>query len=372
MAIRAEGTGMFRHRQRGSGFTLVELLVVIAIIGILVALLLPAIQAARESARRAQCTSNIKNIALALQNYHDVNKEFPPAISTRYNSADSILTDTRLYWNWAIRILPFIEEQALFDSFKIDALTKMTDPENQVPRSTEIPVMLCPSDEGRGNRFQGQGANPSQDWARGNYGYNAFQFWPNPFVWKTFFEDPLVQPLYRVNMGVGGFDNGVLKQTLNLSKIADGSTHTILLAELRVGMSPRDRRGVWAMGMCGSNFHCRHGGYSPNSCNGGDDDLFGDADVETDVGRSRLLAECMLPDVGVNQSGQSVVRSRHPGGANVAMADSSVHFINDFIDQGNFQIGGMIEKAQWDDTNLFRTWQRLNSSGDSYPVDSGL
>lgn len=359
---------MYHHRNRCAGFTLVELLVVIAIIGILVALLLPAIQAARESARRAQCASNLRNVALALQNYHDTKKAFPPAVTLRYDTADDVTRDLRLYWNWAIRILPFMEEQVLYDSFQIDVLTKLTDALNWVPRGTEIPVMLCPSDEGRGNLFQGSSGN----WARGNYGYNAIQFWPDQFFWKNFFTDPAYIPLHKVNLGMGGFDNGVLKQILNLSKIIDGSTHTIMLAELRVGLSERDRRGVWAMGMCGSNFHCRHAGYSPNSCVGGDDDVFGDADILADVGDSRLRAECMMPDVGVNRSGQSVVRSRHPGGAHVAMADSSVHFITDFIDQGSMKIGAAIEKAQWDDTSLFRTWQRLNSSGDSYALEFGL
>src|SRR5262245_41405937 len=98
------------------GFTLVELLVVIAIIGILVALLLPAIQAAREAARRAQCTSNLKNVALALQNYHDARKEFPPAARWRTEADgadDNVLIDNRLFGNWAIDILPYIEEQNL-------------------------------------------------------------------------------------------------------------------------------------------------------------------------------------------------------------------------------------------------------------------
>ncbi len=95
---------------------MVELLVVIAIIGILVALLLPAIQA-REAARRSQCSANIKNVALALQNYHDVRKEFPPAITLR-DINDPILNDTRLYRpSWAHLILPYIEEQTLYDTF---------------------------------------------------------------------------------------------------------------------------------------------------------------------------------------------------------------------------------------------------------------
>jgi len=357
--------------RRRAGFTLVELLVVIAIIGILVALLLPAIQAARESARRVQCTNNVKNLSLALHTYHDNFKNFPAAITLRPNQPDNILLNSRLYRNWAISILPFIEEQALHDSFKIDLLTKLTDPVNKIPRGTELQVMLCPSDEGQGVRFQGN-ATDGGNWARGNYGYNAFQFWPNPFVWRTFFTDPLVQPLYKYNMGMGGFDDAVYGQILNFTKIQDGATHTIALAEMRVGLSERDRRGVWAMGMCGSNFHCRHAGYGPNSCYGGDDDVFGDADIQTDVGRSRLQQECMLPDVGVNESGQSVVRSRHPGGANVAMADASVHFITDFIDQGSITIGGMIERAAAENPNLFRTWQRLNVSGDGYAIEGGF
>ena len=170
--------------------------------------------------------------------------------------------------------------------------------------------MLCPSDIGRGNRFQGSGGN----WARGNYGYNAFQFWPNSGLWKTFFTDPLLQPLYNYNIGMGGFDNGVDRQVLNFSKITDGSTHTIMLAEMRVGLSPRDRRGVWAMGMCGSNMHCRHAGYAINDCGGYNDDIYKSADILADVGLRPLLTECMGLDTNVDASGQSTVRSRHPGG----------------------------------------------------------
>jgi prepilin-type N-terminal cleavage/methylation domain-containing protein/prepilin-type processing-associated H-X9-DG protein len=355
------------RRRTVGAFTLVELLVVIAIIGILVALLLPAIQSAREAARRSQCTTNIKNVGLALMNYHDVYKEFPPAVTLRNATPDTILNDTRLYRaSWAIMILPFMEEQTLHDAFTIGGTTKLSDAVNSVARGTEIPVMLCPSDEGRGNRFEGSGGN----WARGNYGYNAFEFWPNQFLWPTFFTDPALRPLYKVNMGMGGFDDGVNKQSLSLKKIIDGSTHTIMLAEMRVGLSPRDRRGVWAMGMCGSNFHCRHAATGINSCSGYDDDLFGDADVQADVGDQRLLQECMRPDVGVNNSGQSTVRSRHPGGAHVAMADGSVRFISDFVDTGNMPIGANITDAQWKDVSIFRTWQRLLVSGDSYSIES--
>src|SRR5689334_15848006 len=90
-------------------FTLVELLVVIAIIGILVALLLPAIQAAREAARRAQCQNHMKNIGLAAQNYHSAKKTFPPGfVSTGPGSGVEA-------WAWSTFLLPYLEEQAIFD-----------------------------------------------------------------------------------------------------------------------------------------------------------------------------------------------------------------------------------------------------------------
>src|SRR4051812_43476060 len=90
------------------GFTLVELLVVIAIIGILVALLLPAIQAAREAARRAKCQSNMKNIALALQNYHSANKRFPTGFVASGPGAIEA-------WAWSTFTLPYLEEQSIYD-----------------------------------------------------------------------------------------------------------------------------------------------------------------------------------------------------------------------------------------------------------------
>jgi prepilin-type N-terminal cleavage/methylation domain-containing protein/prepilin-type processing-associated H-X9-DG protein len=353
-----------------AGFTLVELLVVIAIIGILVALLLPAVQAARESARRAQCTSNLKNIALALHNYHDSKKEFPAAIRYPANTNYDPLTDTRLFWNWAIDILPYIEESTLASSLKIDAATRLyatsgTDI-NIEERGAEIPVMLCPSDIGRGNLFQGSGGN----WGRGNYGYNSFEFWPNSGVWKTFFTDPLVRELYNFNIGMGGFDDGDNRQVLNFNKMTDGSTKTIMLAEMRVGVGPRDRRGVWALGMCGSNMHCRHAGYPINDCAGYNDDIYKPDEILADGGSlSALLSDCMGIDTNVNASGQSTVRSRHTGGANVAMADASVRFLGDFIDQGAIGlISSKIEKAQTD-PSIFRLWQRLNMSRDGYSVD---
>jgi prepilin-type N-terminal cleavage/methylation domain-containing protein len=110
----------YRRPARTAGFTLVELLVVIAIIGILVALLLPAIQAAREAARRASCQNNMKNIAIALQNYHSDNKHFPTGfVSTGPTSSVEA-------WAWSTFTLPYLEEQAIYD--RLNPSTKFLEP----------------------------------------------------------------------------------------------------------------------------------------------------------------------------------------------------------------------------------------------------
>lgn len=123
------------------GFTLVELLVVIAIIGVLVALLLPAVQAAREAARRIQCQNNLKQIGLGLLGYHDVHEEFPlGCVEWRAFS----LPDNRQL-AWSAYILPHIEQETLFD--QLDLSKPFDDPTNAFAAAQVVPVYLCPSAE---------------------------------------------------------------------------------------------------------------------------------------------------------------------------------------------------------------------------------
>ncbi|MGC1273292.1 MAG: DUF1559 domain-containing protein, partial [Planctomycetaceae bacterium] len=142
--------------ERRRGFTLIELLVVIAIIAVLIALLLPAVQAAREAARRSQCQNNLKQIGLALHNYHDIHKTFPPAC-VHMGSSNLTTWDYNLnHTGWSM-LLPQLEQGPLFEKWNRNISSGNCDwngkgmlgnpTDNALIYSTILPVLLCPSDE---------------------------------------------------------------------------------------------------------------------------------------------------------------------------------------------------------------------------------
>lgn len=145
------------------GFTLIELLVVIAIIAVLVSLLLPAVQQAREAARRSQCKNNLKQIGLALHNYHDTHSAFPAGYyswGTSNGSApawaniDPDTWDAAPGWGWGTMLLPFLDQSSLYN--RLDVNRACFDPSNAISVATKLPVFLCPTSSGEEEPFLAQ------------------------------------------------------------------------------------------------------------------------------------------------------------------------------------------------------------------------
>lgn len=157
------------NRVRRKAFTLIELLVVIAIIAILIALLLPAVQQAREAARRTQCKNNLKQLGLALHNYHDVNLAFPPGWVDQGPDGNSV-------WNWTAMILPYLEQSALYDQLNVGnspPVDVLADTDLVTLMQQPLTAFRCPSDTGPGINTNGNRLNSGQSLALTNYVGNA-------------------------------------------------------------------------------------------------------------------------------------------------------------------------------------------------------
>ncbi|MCR9119348.1 MAG: DUF1559 domain-containing protein, partial [bacterium] len=196
---------------KSAGFTLVELLVVIAIIGVLIALLLPAVQAAREAARRSQCQNNLKQIGLALHNHHDVNGKFPPLIKTNTADAeyDASITNNGASvesWGWSAYLLPYIEQSNLYEACGIANNASLQSRKDSAA-DVVVDAFRCPSDTGPDI---GGSAQRFLDTANSNYGA-VMHSASSPGVG-----------------GNGGFNKDVW---LAFRDITDGTSNTIAVGE---------------------------------------------------------------------------------------------------------------------------------------------
>jgi prepilin-type N-terminal cleavage/methylation domain-containing protein/prepilin-type processing-associated H-X9-DG protein len=370
-----------RVSDSNGGFTLVELLVVIAIIGVLVALLLPAVQAAREAARRSQCINNVKQLALACITYHDAKKTFPPALTysdkalkARGNTPtpDGMNgVDGNPYHgpNWGIMILPYIEQQSLYSRF--DLKEYISADVNREPRGYALQTMLCPTDATFNTQpFGVPGPMGGDNWARGNYGANSsLSHMKNGNV---AYSPTQTEPAW-IWFGTSSWADlswtrGVMggNTSLSIKQITDGTSNTVLLTELRAGLAPGDRRGIWAMGMAGASSVWGHSSddcVGPNSCFAGADNILGSNRAVAEVGENTMVQNCMGIDPGGSTSYQAAPRSQHIGGITVAFADGSVAFITENIETHHAGFDADLAYDP-DGYNDFGAWEKIMCSSD--------
>ncbi len=322
-------------RQKNRGFTLVELLVVIAIIGILVALLLPAIQAAREAARRSQCVNNLKQIGIAFQNFHDTYKQLPMG-------AYSCCQGT-----WQPAILPFIEEQQLADiyqflpkstqffltEYRYDAdetdAPGLTPPmRNYQVTQTRIATLTCPSDETQvasGGIYGKVGVtyhnyvanfgntNHTGTLHPGTAGTPAIEYLGSPFI---------------------GQDGSEVKHNLvsSFRRITDGLSKTLMVSETVQGQDGDLRGFTWWGWAAGFETYA-----SPNGS---------DSDRMQRPEYCKKVEPNPPCDTAAGPRFNNAARSRHSGGVNAVMCDGSVQFVVDDVDLATWRAASTIRGAE--------------------------
>lgn len=315
--------------RRRSGFTLIELLVVIAIIGVLIALLLPAVQAAREAARRTQCVNNLKQLGLGLFNYESTLGAFPPAL---------VMTGTgnRTSWfgGWSVhgRILPYLEQGAMYDAINFG--TPYSDPQNTTITAQSISVFLCPSEINREVSTHSFGLAGVT-----NYGMNMGDW----YIFGGF----------SAESNRGAF---AVNRSRRISEFRDGMSQTMLSAEVKTYQAYyRDCGGL-------ANVSNSNGNYPPNAdpftlvpeYGGSCGNLHSSGHTEWADGHvhqtgfntawtpnKKIMSSNGQHDLDINgqreaQGGPTFAavnsRSYHPGGVNILLGDGSVKFIKDSID----------------------------------------
>ncbi len=346
----------FRRR----GFTLVELLVVIAIIGILIALLLPAVQAAREAARRSQCANNMKQVGLALHNYHDAFKSFmPQAIWDGLPPSGTAGGVRPAHHTWLTMLLPFMEQQPLYDS------VDFTEPAwGQAVVGTAVDTLRCPTDPDLRNPSE------SHDMAVTNYIANEGYHWHPGAVgpignWSPWNGAGTTSPYPGFSDGftstgdmLGVFTNLF---TCKIRDITDGTSNTAMVAESNaagfyggpmwsIGTGKKRYKGVFIYAP--AFLACGYAGWGGNEAGSG---ILNPDGTSRSGGQWFRTNPHPCPPVymifrGFNSESHHGCGSLHPGGMQITLADGSVRFLSESM--------------------AFGTWMKLNSIGDGNTMES--
>ena len=335
------------------GFTLIELLVVIAIIAVLIALLLPAVQAAREAARRAQCVNNLKQLGLAVHNYHSVNNVIPADgvfLGPAFGTAQGVGPGWGWNASWAISIMPNMEQNAIYNAYNFNR--SADDPGNYTSGFNQVGSLLCPSDSIK--------QRPAAPWAANSYhgnhgGPGQIQNWSGTIV-QNFTDYPAGWWGADSNMAYFGFEG-----------VTDGTSNTTLFSERLVGLannptvqisSSQGKRGIFsatygrtssqgglvggpqaviALATCkglpgttssvgtylsGAHYSLSYPWHTSNSAYN---------QFNTPNGSSCINASDEQPNTWGGSTSMITATSNHSGGVNVCMTDGSVRFVKDSI-----------------------------------------
>jgi prepilin-type N-terminal cleavage/methylation domain-containing protein len=321
------------HRLR-VGFTLVELLVVIAIIGVLVALLLPAVQAAREAARRSSCSNKLRQLAIGLHNHHDTKDKFPPGAQNAVLPTPNPTNTTTTFagTSWIVFTLPFIEQQPLYDRYRFDLAYNSVENGRDVG-SVIVQTLYCPSGPDP-KKYLDPNTNVTTNPSTHYYGImgpcgpsgTGTDNWPITYNGIT--------RTYRVgdptNNGTWSF-HGILShyrettgsissfRVVRMADIIDGTTNTLMLGEISITLptnipgtttaQPNQYR-TWIRGNNGGSGATKNIAYPINST------MYN----------------------GSNNFNHLSMGSEHPGGAQFALGDASVRFISQTIDMTVYQL----------------------------------